>query len=86
MDIDYLSLRRTRYTQPQINLKFHERKKNVKNAFELRKKRTIKGKSVILLDDVATTGSTIHECAQTLKRAGCSHVLGLVLARTAGKY
>lgn len=85
LEVDFLSLRRKRYTEPQINLKFHERKKNVKNAFEVREKHNINGRSVILLDDVATTGSTMNECAQTLKRAGCKEVYGLVLARTAGK-
>lgn len=86
LEIDFLSLRRKRFTKPQINLKFHERHKNVKNAFEISGRGIIKGKSVILLDDVATTGNTMNECARTLKRAGCEKVYGLVLARTAGNY
>lgn len=85
LELDFLSLRRKRYTQPQISLKSHERRKNVKNAFEIGRYEAIKGKAVILLDDVATTGSTLNECARTLKRAGCKQVYGLVLARAAGK-
>lgn len=41
----------------------------------------IKGKTVILVDDVATTGSTLNECSRILKNAGAKYVCGLVLAR-----
>ena len=55
----------------------------MKGAFEARGSNNIKGKTVILVDDVATTGNTMNECARILKKAGAGKVLGLTLARTA---
>jgi len=82
--LDYLSLRRIKYTAPQTSLKKDERRKNVRKAFELTRKNVVKGKKVVLVDDVATTGNTLNECAGVLLRAGCKEVYALVLARTAG--
>jgi ComF family protein len=79
--IDLLSLRRMRYTRPQTGLKRDERRKNVKGAFGLAGKSGLKRKTVILVDDVATTGNTLNECARVLKRGGCEKVLCLTLAR-----
>ncbi|MBW2610187.1 MAG: ComF family protein [Deltaproteobacteria bacterium] len=84
VELDFLSLRRIRYTQPQTGLKTDERRKNVSRAFELTEKIKWKGKTVILVDDVATTGNTLNECARVLKRAGCAKVFCLVLARASG--
>lgn len=83
-ELDFLSLRRIRYTLPQIGLKSDERRKNVRKAFELTDRRVVKGRNILLVDDVATTGSTLNECSRVLKRAGAQKVLCLVLARTAG--
>lgn len=80
---DYETLKRIRNTNTQTGLKLKERRRNVKGAFEVLNDSKIKGKDIILLDDVATTGSTINECARVLKKAGCRNVYGLVLARTA---
>jgi ComF family protein len=82
-DLDFMSLRRIRPTQPQTGLSSDERKKNVRRAFDVVKKNGLKGRSVLLIDDVATTGSTLSECARALKRAGVKGVYCLVLARTA---
>jgi len=82
-DLDCLSLRRTRFTQPQTGLTGEERKKNVRKAFAVAEKAAIEKRSVLLIDDVATTGSTLNECAGALKKAGVKEVLCLVLARTA---
>jgi competence protein ComFC len=46
------------------------------------KPEVVKGKTIVLVDDVATTGSTLNECARALKRAGADRVLCLILART----
>lgn len=81
--LDFKTLERTRNTATQTGLKFKERHKNVKGAFEVINNLKIKGKDIILVDDVATTGNTINECARVLKKAGCKSVYGLVLARTA---
>jgi ComF family protein len=79
--LDFLSLRRIRYTSPQTGLGKDERRKNVKGAFLLKEPETVKGKTVLLVDDVATTGNTLNECARVLKKAGCKKVFCLTLAR-----
>lgn len=81
-DLDFLSLRRTKFTKSQTGLTSEERKKNVRKAFEVVKREPVKGRTILLVDDVATTGSTLNECAKALKRAGADSVLCLVLART----
>ena len=57
-----------------------ERKKNVSGVFSVRDE-TIKGKAVILVDDVSTSGATLDACAGVLKEAGAISVWGLILAR-----
>jgi len=81
--LDYISLRRTKYTQPQTGLKRNERGRNVRGAFGFAGGSDLKGKTVILVDDVATTGNTLNECARVLKKAGCERVYCLALARAA---
>jgi ComF family protein len=83
VQVDFLSLRRTRDTTPQTGLKRDERRKNVRRAFEVVDRKALRRKRVVLVDDVATTGSTLNECARVLRRAGCTEVYGLVLARAA---
>ena len=81
-ELDFLSLRRTKFTKPQTELSSEERKKNVRKAIEVVKPEVVKKRTILLVDDVATTGSTLNECAKALKRAGADGVLCLVLART----
>lgn len=79
--LDFLTLRRTRETKPQTGLKRNERQKNVRRAFALKDPMNVKGRTILLVDDVATTGSTLNECARVLKKAGVKTVLCLVFAR-----
>ena len=65
----------------QAGLNRKQRRKNVKGAFAADKMR-VQGRSVLLFDDVFTTGATADECAKVLKRAGASRVRVLTLART----
>jgi ComF family protein len=81
--LDFLSLRRIKYTRQQTGLKRDERLRNVKGAFGIVGRPDLKGRAVILVDDVATTGSTLNECARMLKKAGCDRVYCLALARAA---
>jgi ComF family protein len=57
-----------------------ERRRNVAHAFSCRDQR-LKGKQVLLIDDVSTSGATLDACARALKEGGASSVWGLVLAR-----
>jgi len=84
-ELDFLSLRRIRYTQPQAGLKSDKRRKNVRQAFQIVDRKVVKGRTILLVDDVATTGNTLNECARTLKRAGARKVFCLTLARTSGQ-
>lgn len=82
VETDFFTLKRIKHTDSQTGLNLKQRKKNMKGAFEVSGKKNIKDKKIILVDDVATTGNTINECARVLKKAGCKKVSGLVLART----
>jgi len=75
-------LRRKKYTVSQTQLSFEERKENVGDAFEINEKRRgdISGKSIILVDDVITTGSTINACAGALDDAGAKRVHAAAIA------
>jgi len=68
--------------QAKIN-NFIERKKNTKNIFQISVSNLnlIKGKWIILIDDVYTSGATMQEAAKILKKNGAKKIIGLVLAR-----
>lgn len=70
-------------TTQQAHLDREGRLKNLKNAFSIKRgfESQIKGKSIILVDDVCTTGSTLNECSKILKNAGVKKIIALVLAR-----
>jgi len=72
---------RRRYTPPQARTTtVDERHNNVLDAFACRDQR-LKGKEVLLIDDVSTSGATLNACAAALKASGATTVWGLVLAR-----
>jgi ComF family protein len=71
---DPLALRRTRRTPPLKGMSPLQRRKTVSGAFRVRDKAAVAGKTIILVDDVLTTGSTADACARTLKRAGAARV------------
>lgn len=70
---------RVRDTPAQAGLPWRERKKNIRGAFHCDADLT--GKTVILVDDVMTTGASLDECARTLKHCGAAAVILFVLAR-----
>ncbi len=76
------ALIRTRNTEPQAGLSAAKRKENLKNSFRVKSAKRIKGKNILLIDDVITTGTTINEAAKTLRKAGAEKVCALALART----
>jgi ComF family protein len=77
--IDVDGCHRNRNTTPQASLPWKARKKNVRGAFECNIDLT--GKSVIVVDDVMTTGATLDEFARTLKACGAARVTNWVALR-----
>ncbi len=71
---------RGQHTRPQVELSGDERRENVKAAFQAAEPSQVKGKIVLLVDDVATTCSTIHECSLALLSGGAFKVYAVCLA------
>ncbi len=79
-------LRRKRATPPQTGLSVSARRENLRGAFEVTDLHEVRGRVVVLLDDVMTTGSTLSECATVLMRSHAARVVGLTLARAAPQF
>jgi ComF family protein len=79
---DPLSLVRVRWTSSQVGLRAAERQRNLAGAFAVtaRGRRRVRGRNLVLIDDVITTGATVSACARMLKRAGARRVDVLALA------
>jgi ComF family protein len=73
-------LRRTRRTRSQSGLDADARRGNLRNAFCWRG-RSLTGMHVVLIDDVMTTGATLHECTRVLRRSGAKRIDAWVVAR-----
>lgn len=71
---------RVRATRPQVGLSGEVRQTNLHGAFAVREPALIAGKTLLLIDDVVTSGSSLHECASALKMAGAQAVYALTLA------
>ena len=82
VECNLFGLKRIRDTRPQIEITNEaERMKNVKGAFTVSKESDFKGRSVLLVDDVFTTGSTSDECSKMLLKSGAYKVQVLTLTR-----
>ena len=67
-------------TPPQVNLSGGEREKGVRGSFHIQRDEEIEGKSILLVDDVYTTGATVNECSKVLLKAGAERVDVLTIA------
>jgi ComF family protein len=78
------ALAKPRNTPSQVGLTYDERKENIRGAFAAPRllRDSVKGKSVLLIDDVVTSGATVSECARVLKKTGAGRVDVLTLAKT----
>ncbi len=76
------ALGRQRRTDSQSGLSARQRRLNLRGAFFVAEPERIAGRSILLLDDIYTTGATARECTQTLLRAGAKSVYVATLARS----
>ncbi len=75
-------LKKTRTTYKQTELNYHQRLVNLRNSMEVSAPEKVKGKTVLLVDDVCTTRATVIECSRALKAAGAKKVVAVVFATT----
>lgn len=78
-------LRRIRDTAPMSGLSRGERKENIKNMLQAERPKIIRGKNILLVDDVFTTGSTVNECCRILLAAGAGEIFVLTFAAAEAK-
>ena len=78
---DELSLKRVRDTEHQTRLSGEERRRNLRGAFKVVRPDMVRGRTVLLVDDVSTTGSTLDCCQDALEKAGAARVWRAALAR-----
>lgn len=81
IQLDTASLVRTRETASQTGLTRHQRRANVRGAFAVTSPEKVRGRSILLVDDVMTTGTTVNECSRVLLRAGAKEVFVATVAR-----
>jgi ComF family protein len=83
LDLPFLPncLERTRYTMTQTDLNASQRRKNVYGAFAHLNRKWLEGRTLLLVDDVMTTGATVNECSRVLKEAGAAGVFVVTVAR-----
>jgi ComF family protein len=77
------AIRRSPSSSPQALLTRSDREKNVSGHFAVCDAKALRGRRILLIDDVLTTGYTASECARVLKEAGAASVVTLVCARGA---
>ncbi|QDV72680.1 phosphoribosyltransferase family protein [Botrimarina mediterranea] len=80
------ALQRTRPTRRQTEVAPSDRRANVRGAFVRTRRAILEGRTVLLVDDVLTTGSTCHAASQALKRAGAVRVVAVVAAKRLGHW
>jgi ComF family protein len=79
--VDFSLLKRKKFTETQTGMHKNERKLNIKGAFQITDERKTAGQSIILVDDVFTTGATVNECSRALREAKADKIAVLTLAR-----
>jgi ComF family protein len=79
-------LQKRKLTIPQVNLSGIEREKEVRGSFHVIGREEVEGKTILLVDDVYTTGATVNECSKVLVAAGAERVDVLTLAHALKNY
>jgi len=80
LPVSLKALERVRKTLDQIGLSAKERVENMRGAFATGSRIDLSGQTVLLVDDVTTTGATLNEAAKELRNAGCKNVFAAVIA------
>ena len=80
-EMDAGMLTRIRFTETQTGMTTHQRRLNVRGAFAVNHAERLRGRDILLIDDVMTTGATLSECTRVLRRAGCGTVRVATVAR-----
>jgi ComF family protein len=81
LPLDRDAVRRARYTVPQVRLLPDERRQNIDaRVFATPSPERVRGRRLLLVDDVATTGATLAACAEALRHAGAAAVFGITLS------
>ena len=73
-------VKRVKYTESQTTMNLNEREENISGAFKLKKSNDVRGKNILLIDDVITTGATISECGKILLEAGANKIYAASIA------
>lgn len=81
LPLELNALKRIKKTEAQMSLSKKERRQNIKGAFRINRQTNLKNKTILLVDDVATTGLTLNEAAIILSSAGARRIWGVVIAK-----
>jgi hypothetical protein len=85
LTLDVTTLLRVRFAESQVALTAEERRQQIRGAFKVASRGRLKGREVLLVDDVLTTGATASECARELRLAGAARVWVVTPARALGR-
>lgn len=80
--VETSAIARIKQTEKQQDMTAKQRAENLKNAFSVLNKSLVEGKTILLIDDVLTTGATVNECSRMLKKAGAKRVYAITIANT----
>jgi ComF family protein len=73
-------VKRKKYTESQTTMTLTERQENISDAFKIRNKNVVNGKTILLIDDVITTGATVSECGTVLLKSGAKKIYSASIA------